>query len=164
MNNKYIVLAIAVVLIVIGLLKPDFSSIVNNRVTPDNNQVLVEKPSNVEILDECELVTNALKVNSDRRQDGLRLASLYNDMATLVSLDGEDMVIRNTEEIRQANKLAGLMLKLDIKGKYPKLALAAQNVIVSSIGDDSLMLDSKLRQDATDAFKALAWACYEGAK
>ena len=56
------------------------------------------------------------------------------------------------------------MLKLDIKGKYPKLAKAAEGLVIASIGDDSVMLDDKLRQGAADGFKALAWACYEGSK
>ena len=61
--------------------------------------MVVEKPTNSEILDECQAVIEALKADTDRKTDGLRLASLYNDMATLVSLDGEDMVLKNTEEI-----------------------------------------------------------------
>lgn len=164
MNTKNLILALAALLIVIGLFKPDFSNLIN-RPNPDNVvSVVVEKPTNSEILDECQAVIEALKADSDRKTDGLRLASLYNDMATLVSLDGEDMVLKNTEEIRQANRLSGAMLKLDIKGKYPKLAKAAESVVVSSIGDDSVVLDSKLRQGAVDGFKALAWACLEGAK
>lgn len=165
MNTKNLLLMLAAILIVVGLLKPDLSNFINNF-TPSNNvvNVVVEKPTNAEILDECQEVIDALKADNDRKTDGSRLASLYNDLATLVSLDGEDLVLKNTEEIRQANKLAGVMLKLDIKGKYPKLAKATNSVIVSSIGDDSVMLDDKLRQGAADGFKALAWACYEGAK
>lgn len=159
---KNLLLVIAGILIVIGLFKPDLSSF---KPSPINeNVVVVEKPSNAEILDECQDVIDALKADSDRKTDGTRLASLYSDLATLVSLDGEDLVIKNTEEIRQANRLSGAMLKLDIKGKYPKLAKATNSVIVSSIGDDSVMLDAKLRQDAVDGFKALAWACQQGAK
>lgn len=166
MNSKNLVLVIAALLIGIGLLKPDLSKWVGGSTKPVDNPltVVVNKPSDPEILDECEAVIRALKADSDRKVDGLRLALLYNDMATLVNLDGDDMVIKNTEEIRQANKLAGGMLKLDIKGKYPDLAKAAESVVVSSIGDDSVMLDSKLRQGAVDGFKALAWACYEGSK
>ena len=165
MNTKNLLLMLAAILIVVGLLKPDLSNFINNF-TPSNNvvNVVVEKPTNTEILDECQEVIDALKEDSDRKQDGPRLASLYNDLATLVSLDGEDLVLKNTEEIRQANKLAGVMLKLDIKGKYPKLAKAAEDLVIASIGDDSVMLDDKLRQGAADGFKALAWACYEGAK
>ena len=165
MNTKNLLLILAAILIVVGLLKPDLSNFINNF-TPSNNvvNVVVEKPTNTEILDECQGVIDALKEDSDRKQDGPRLASLYNDLATLVSLDGEDLVLKNTEEIRQANKLAGVMLKLDIKGKYPKLAKAAEGLVIASIGDDSVMLDDKLRQGAADGFKALAWACYEGSK
>lgn len=162
MNTKNLLLLIGAVLIVLGLFKPNLSNIVN--VTPSNTTVVVEKPSNTELLDECQDVVNALKQNSDRKQDGVRLASLYNDLATLVSLDGEDLVLKNTEEIRQANKLAGVMLKLDIKGKYPELTKATNSVIVASLGDDSVMLDDKLREQAVDGFKALAWACLEGTK
>ena len=162
MNTKNLLLLIGAILIVLGLFKPNLSNIVN--ITPSNTTVVVEKPSNTELLDECQDVVNALKQNSDRKQDGVRLASLYNDLATLVSLDGEDLVLKNTEEIRQANKLAGVMLKLDIKGKYPELAKATNSVIVASLGDDSVMLDDKLREQAVDGFKALAWACLEGTK
>lgn len=161
---KNLVLLLATILIVIGLFKPDFGSIINTSPTNNVSTVVVIKPSNIELLDECQDVVNALKKNSDRKYDGLRLASLYNDLATLISLDNEDMVVKNTEEVRQANKLAGVMLKLDIKGKYPELAKATNSVIVASLGDDSLMLDDKLRQQAVDGFKALAWACIEGTK
>ena len=164
MNNKNLLLVLAGVLIVLGLFKPDFSKIINYSPVDNSVSVVVEKPSNVDILDECQDVIDALKENSDRKKDGTRLASLYNDLATLVSLDGEDLVLKNTEEIRQANKLSGVMLKLDIKGKYPNLAKATNSVIVSSIGDDSVMLDDKLRQQSVDGFKALAWACIQGTK
>lgn len=161
---KNLVLLLATILIIIGLFKPDFASIINTSPTNNVSTVVVSKPSNIELLDECQDVVNALKKNSDRKYDGLRLASLYNDLATLISLDNEDMVVKNTEEVRQANKLAGVMLKLDIKGKYPELAKATNAVIVASLGDDSLMLDDKLREQAVDGFKALAWACIEGTK
>lgn len=162
MNTKNLLLLIGAILIVLGLFKPNLSNIVN--VTPSDTTVVVEKPSNIELLDECQDVVNALKKNNDRKYDALRLASLYNDLATLISLDNEDMVVKNTEEIRQANKLAGVMLKLDIKGKYPELAKATNSVIIASLGDDSVMLDDKLREQAIEGFKALAWACIEGTK
>lgn len=160
---KNLALIVAAILIVIGLLKPDLSGFINNS-SPNNTTIVIDKPSDKDILNECEAVIEALKADRDRKTDGVRLASLYKDMATLIELDGEDMVIKNTEEIRQANKLAGAMLKLDIKGKYPKLAQAAEKLVIASIGDDSVVLDSKLRQSASDGFRALSWACYEGSK
>jgi hypothetical protein len=161
---KNLVLWLGAILIVLGLFKPDLSKFFNSNESNSAVSVVLEKPSNPEILDECQAVIDALKANKDRKSDGVRLASLYSDMATLVSLDGEDTVLKNTEEIRQANKLAGVMLKLDIKGKYPDLAKAAESVVVSSIGDDSVVLDPKLREGAVNGFKALAWACQQGAK
>jgi hypothetical protein len=164
MNNKQIWFIFATILIAIGLLKPDLSQIINRPIKNDV-VVTVEKPTNPEILDECEDVIKALKNGpSSRATDGKNLASLYVDMSTLVALDGEDLVVRNTEEIRQANRLAGLMLKLDLKGKYPDLRPAAEKLIIASIGDDQVLLDSKLRKGAVDGFKALAWACQEGSK
>ena len=74
------------------------------------------------------------------------------------------MVIKNTEEIRQANSLAGTMLRLDIKGKYPNLAKEATEVIVASIGDDNINLSPELRTKAADGFNALAWAYNEASK
>jgi hypothetical protein len=163
MNNKTLLLILAGILVFIGLLKPDVSKLLN-RPSDNISIVVVEKPSNAEILDECQAVMDALKADSDRSIDGKKLASLYLDMATLVGLDGDDQVIKDTEEIRQANKLSGLMLKLDLKGKYPDLKDAAQKLVIASIGDDNILLDSKLRQGAVDGFKALAWACNEGSK
>jgi hypothetical protein len=161
---KNALLGLGAVLIVLGLLKPDLSVLFNKPSVDNVSVVVVEKPSNPEILDECQEVINALKADSDRKVDGKRLASLYLDMATLVSLDGEDQVVKDTESIRQANKLAGVMLRLDLKGKYPDLKDAAQKLVVASIGDDNVLLDNKLRQGAVDGFKALAWACDQGSK
>ena len=53
---------------------------------------------------------------------------------------------------------------MNIKGKYPGLATKANDVVVLGIGDDSVELDSTLRKTAVETFRALGWACYEGAK
>lgn len=162
MNTKNFLLVIAGLLIVVGVFKPDFSRIIN---TEPATTIVIEKPSNTELLDECESVTKALKNgSSSRKMNGKRLASLYLDLATLISLDGENCVIKNTEEVRQANSLAGIMLRLDIKGEYKDLAEANTNLIKAAIGDDNVSLDSNLRERAVVGFKALAWACNEGTK
>jgi hypothetical protein len=165
MNSKTLVLVVASILVLIGLTKPDLSSLFNNN----NAVVAVEDlrlvaPTNENLKSKASDVIKSLSVNSDRKTDGKRLASLYNDIATLVALDGEDKVIKNTEEIRQANKLSGVMLRLNIKNKYPDLSEAAQSLVVEAIGDDSVLLTPELRADAVESFKALAWACYEGSK
>jgi len=160
MNNK-IILIIAGLLIAIGLFQPNFSKLISKPQSIDN-VVLVEP--NESFKSAVSAVIDALSVDKDRKTDGKRLASMANDISTLISLDGENETIKNTEEIRQINKLIGPMLKLDIKGKYPELAKASQDLIVSAIGDDVLLLDKDLRIKASEAFKALAWAYNEGAK
>lgn len=163
-NAKTIVLSIGLVLLGIGIFKPNLSELVS----PSPVSIVVDDLSLPKPLPEFDNVTQpvikALSVNNDRKTDGKRLASLFNDIATLVLLDGDDLVIKNTDEIRQVNKLAGPMLRMDIKGKYEDLPEAAQALIHSAIGDDSIPLTSELRTKAADAFKALAWACNEGSK
>lgn len=165
MNYKNLVLIVASLLIFVGLFGSSSISNLLNQPTNNDINIIVEKPSNTDLLDECDEVIKALRSGpSSRTYDGKRLASLYLDMATLISLDGDDLVIKDTEEIRQANKLSGLMLRLDIKGKYPDLPEAAKKLIVASIGDDHVLLDEKLRTGAVDGFRALAWSCMEGSK
>ena len=165
MNAKNILLVLGGVLVVVGLFKPDLGSLVNR---PKPVVVEVEElsaPVREGLKAKADKVVEILKEgDSDRKLDGKRLSSLYVDLATLVSLDGDDEVIKNTEEIRQANRLAGTMLKLDMKNKYPKLAEACYAVMVEALGDDSVALNSESRVQAVEGFKALAWACQQGAK
>ena len=165
MKNSW-VLIIAALLVAIGIFKPDLGSLVIKPNNPaiDVETITIPAPTSESLKVKADDVVKALLVNSDRKGDGQRLGSLYNDLSTLVALDGDDGVIKNTEEVRQANRLAGLMLRLDIKGKYPDLAAATNNLLVGSIGDDIILLNSELRTKTVDAFKALAWACYEGSK
>ena len=105
-----------------------------------------------------------LKSTNGSKRDFKKLRDLYIDLAKLVELDGEDEVVKSTEDIRQANSLAGVMLRLDIKGKYPDLAKEIKEVIVAAIGDDQIPLSKELRPKAVDGFNALAWAMNEGSK
>lgn len=168
MNNKNIILIIAGLLIAIGLIKPPFiTNFLNRDASPqvvNIEDVKVNKPTNEDLILKSKEVIEALSVSNDRKVDGKKLAKLYLDIATLISLDGENEVIKNTEEIRQANRLSGLMLQLDIKDKYDNLAEANQALIVHAIGDDSVPLTKDLRAKAVEGFQALAWACYEGSK
>jgi hypothetical protein len=163
-DKKFILLSIAGLLVLIGLIKPDFNKFFPS--SPDTVSVETNnfvKPSE-DLKDESDAIINALSVDKDRKLDGKRLASLAGDMATLIELDNENEVIKNTEEIRQANSLIGPMLKLNISGKYPDLKTASQNMIVSVIGDDNVALNKDLREKAVIAFKTLAWSYYEGSK
>ena len=160
--EKKILLALGGLLIVLGLFKPEFSNILKPR------------PSVVDVLELPEPTDEAVKKEADdvvallkevgAKSDARRLRDLYLDLAKLVEIDGEDEVIKSTEEIRQANSLAGVMLKLDIKGKYPNLAKEAKEVVVAAIGDDQILLSKELRAKAVEGLNALAWACNLGAK
>lgn len=163
MNNK-LILIIAGLLILVGLLKPNLENFIPNN-NPSVNPIVVVEPTDSDIKEKADLVVSSLKNgSSDRKNDGKRLSSLYADLALLVSLDGEDQVIKSTEEIKQANLIAGSMLRMNMKNKYPDLAKNANTVIVSAIGDDNAVLSKDLRAKAVDAFNALSWACDQGSK
>lgn len=164
MNNK-LLLALGAGLLLFGLFKPNFNFPISKPNVVDSI-VVVTPPESSELRDKCKLVTDILSssLSKDKKQDARRLSDLYIDLATLVELDGDEEVIKTTEEIRQANGLSGAMLRMNIKGKYPGLADAAQVIISSQVGDDVVPLDSDLRKKAVDAFRALAWACNQESK
>lgn len=165
--NKNLILIIAGILILIGITKPNLSDI---NIFPPNKPVNIDvlelpEPTDTNIKNKANLVVDILrKGGNDRKIDGKKLRDLSLDLATLISLDGENMVIKNTEEIRQANKLSGVMLRLDIKGKYADLAQQSKELVISAIGDDMILLTPELRAKAVEAFQALAWAYNEGSK
>jgi hypothetical protein len=162
MNNK-IILAVAGLLILFGLNSFDFSNFLPHN-NPINIDVLeLAAPTDENILKEAKDVLEIVKKQVDK-EDAKRLRDLYLDIKQLIKLDGDDEVVKNTEEIRQANSLAGSMLKLDIKGKYPNLAKECKEVIVVAIGDDQVSLSKELRAKGMDAFGGLAWAFNEGSK
>lgn len=166
MSKEKILLILASVLILVGLFKPDFNSWVSVIKTPSAvSLVEVDAPENEELFSLAQKVTEAFKNgSSDRKTEALRLAQLYYDIATLISLDAEDVVIENTEAIRQANILAGSMLNLDIRDKYDGLSDAAENLVKSGIGAENVKLTDELRQKSVEVFLALSWACLEGSK
>jgi hypothetical protein len=168
MNNKWL-LALAIGLIYIGIAKPDLSFI---NIPSGNNNVCVEAnyvtdaPSDDNLLVLARSITDIVKDSDDstRKSDCSRLSSLYADMALLIELDDQDKVISDTANIREANSIAGKMLRLNIKDKYPGLAEAAKVLVSSEIGTDDVVLDEDMRVKAVNAFRALSWAFYEGSK
>ena len=162
-TSKNILLIIGALLIGYGLIGPSLKNMVNNNSVV--NKVNVVMPLDVSLKSNCEKVTAIFKQGSgDKNYDGLKLASLYSDLAKLISLDAENEVVKNTDQIRDANSLAGKLYDLNLEGKYPDLASTTNNVIVQHIGDDNIVLDTELRKKAVDAFNGLAWAFYEGTK
>lgn len=163
MNQKNILLGLAALLILVGLLKPEFSNILGPNRPAVVDVLELPAPTDEAVKKEADDVVTLLK-EAGAKGDAKRLRDLYIDLAKLVELDGEDEVIKSTEEIRQANSLAGVMLKLDMKGKYPDLAKEAKEVVVASIGDDQILLSKELRVKAVEGLNALAWACNLGSK
>jgi hypothetical protein len=160
--DKKVLLVLGGLLILLGLLKPEFSNVLNPR--PSVVDVLeLPTPTDEAVKKEADDVV-ALVKESGAKGDAKRLRDLYIDLAKLVELDGEDEVVKTTEEIRQANSLAGVMLRLDIKGKYPNLAKETKEVVVAAIGDDQILLSKELRVKAVEGLNALAWAFNEGSK
>ncbi|NBW23465.1 MAG: hypothetical protein EBR82_87545 [Caulobacteraceae bacterium] len=165
MKLKNIILVLGGLLLLIGLIKPDLSLWIPSNHCGKKDSVNIESPLDDNIKKEAQEVASLLKsFGYSSKDDSCRLRDLYLDLAKLIELDGDNQVVKNTDEIRQANSIAGVMLELDIKGKYSNLAKETKDVIVAAIGDDHLLLSPELRNKAVDAFKALAWACNEGTK
>lgn len=162
MSNK-LLFCIALILIAIGLIKPNFDTGVF-KPSKDVVAINVEKPNDSALLVLAQNLVSTIRENKVSKDDCLRLANICFDMSTLIALDGPSEIIKNTEEIRQANRLSGLMLRMDINKKYPSLGAAMNSVVVGYIGDDIVTLNGDLRAKATNTFQALAWAFVEGSK
>ena len=166
MNNQTkTVLLIGIALLSWGLFGSQIKNIVNNNNVPVVVDVLeLSAPSDKNVKKEAQEVVDLLRKSSGNKNEYRKLRDLSLDLGQLIKLDGEDMIIKNTDEIRQANSLSGIMLRLDVKGKYANLAKEAKEVIVASIGDDNINLTPELRVKAVDGFNALAWAYNEASK
>lgn len=162
MSNK-VLLYLGLGLIVVGLVKPNFNLDLSK---PANTIVSIDvnKPDDHALLTLAQNLLDSIRKNKVSKEDCLRLANICFDISTLVSLDGSSEMIKNTEEIRQANRLSGLMLRMDMNKKYPGLAESMNLVMISYLGDDIVALNSDLRSKAVNVFQALAWAFIEGSK
>ena len=164
MNTKKLLLIVGLGLLALGI-SNKLSWI---KVSPSNTVVDVmdlEEPSDSAVKKEADEVVKVFQeAGSSSKEDARKLRDLYLDLSKLISLDAQDLVIKNTEEIRQANSVAGAMFRLDMKNRYPNLAKEAQDVVVLLVGNDQVNLSPELRQKAVEAFNVLAWACNEGSK
>lgn len=161
--NKTLLLIVGGLLVLVGLVGPKLNLPINKP--SDNHIVVVTPPSDKDLRELCKPVIDALRSGDiNRVVDGQRLSELYFDLATLIELDGDDEVVKTTEEIRQANSLSGVMLRMNLKGKYPELASSAQDILSKTLGSDMVTLDKELRAKAVETFKALSWAANEGSK
>lgn len=165
MQSK-ILLAIGAVLIAISVFRPSISNFVPHQNSCVVANYVMDAPSDDVLLEKARDIIAILQKSSDSTtsKDCLKLSSLYADMSLLIELDDTDRVIKDTASIREANALAGPMLRLNIKDKYPNLAETSRALVISAIGDDDVVLDETLRAKASEAFRALSWAFYEGSK
>lgn len=169
MNNKSVLLLVGAVLVLIGVFKPNFPihllPNINNNVVSVESQV-TDAPGDAELYAKAKNIVDILSQSqaSNKKNDCLKLSSLYADMAVLIEIDNNEAIIKDTAAIREANILAGKMLNLDIKDKYEGLSEAAKDLLISQLGDDDVSLDQDLRNKASESFRALSWAFYEGSK
>lgn len=163
MKDNKIVLIVAGFLIVIGLTKIDIATVWS---LPSRHTDVMEltAPADENVKKEAQDVIDLLKQSGGDKNDFKKLRDLSLDLARLIELDGADVVIKTTENIRQANSISGVMLRLDMKDKYKDLAKESKDVIVAAIGDDDVALTDELRNKAVDSFNGLAWAYNEASK
>jgi hypothetical protein len=165
MQNKYLFF-IAIVLIGIGLLQPSLISNINMSNTNSTiSTPVTDAPTDTELFAKTKAIVDILQSSNaeNKKGDFFRLSCLYADMSTLIAVN-DDTIIKDTVSIREANILCGKMLKLNLQDKYSGLAEKVEELVLYSIGDDDVVLDSLLRQKAVDAFKALSWAFYKGSQ
>lgn len=158
--NKNVLLICGIVLVAIGLFKPNLGNLGNLNVKPS---ITLSAPTDTNIKKEAQDVVDFMRKSnsSSVSVDAAQLRDLYINLASMISLSGNDVVINTTEEIRRANSISGHLLQasgVDLKGKYAELAKECGEVIVTSIGEDNVTLSPDLRKKASDGFMALAWA------
>lgn len=165
MTKNKILLTIGCILIVCGIFKPNLTSLLSPSCPIQSNYVL-DAPSDNDLLIKAKNIIDILQTSDDstRPSDCLKLSSLYADMAILIELKDTEQIVNSTSAIREANILAGKMLRLNIKDKYPDLADSSKDLVIAAIGDNDVVLDDVSRARAVEAFRALSWAFYEGSK
>jgi hypothetical protein len=165
MKNN-ILLALGALLVCFSLFGQYFDTDFLKPGLPDTTSYVIDAPADTGLLEKAKIVTETIQNSEDTttRSDCLRLSALYADMAILLELDKDDLVIKDTASIREANSLSGKMLRLNIKDKYPGLAEDAKDLLSEALGDEDVTLDDDLRAKAVDAFRALSWAFYEGSR
>jgi hypothetical protein len=168
MNNK-VLLVLGCGLVLIGLVKPNISNLFVDFNKPANivlTNYITDAPTDQQLLENALAIKKIFNTSNSntKKYDCLRLSSLYADLALLIELKNEDVVLKDTASVKEANSLAGKMLKLDIRNKYLGLSGKCEDLVKSAIGSDEALLDDELRAKTVEAFRALSWACYKGSE
>ena len=105
--SKKILLVVIAIFIVLGLNRSNISlPIINVPSISPVEELTISEPSDSTLKTLAEDIADKFKQgDDDRKQDGYRLAQLYNDMSKLISLDDKP-IIKTTETIKEANVLA----------------------------------------------------------
>lgn len=148
-------LIIGFCLIGLGIFKPNLTVQSTTVVLPS-----------VELQEKCQPVVNIFRTsdNPNKKKDAQLLSQLYLDISKLIELTNDDTIIKNTEEIREANRLSGKILDLGLKDKYADLGEVCDSIVKNHIGDDNIVLSPELRKRSVDVFYALSWSLKEGVK
>lgn len=107
-------------------------------------------------------ITDIIRANPNHARDGQLIGNFFRDFAAVAVTNTEK--VKTKEDIRKVNVASGKILfdQLGIKGDYPGLSKAIDKVIMDNVGKNG-PLDSATREKARAAFRAVAWACYQGA-
>lgn len=160
--KKKLLLLCGIVLVGIGLFKPNLNNINSHQISTVN----ISAPSDPNLKKEAQDIIDIMKNSRSLsvKADSAQLRDLYLSLATMISLDKQDVVVNTTEDIRKANSISGHLLQavgVDLSGKYANLSKECQDVIVLCIGDDIVSLSPDLRKKAAESFITLAWAFNE---
>lgn len=89
-------------------------------------------------------------------EDAAKLCALYTAMSDVIEGD-TDKAIKTTQDVRQANAMAGrLALGDSLKGKYPGLAQAIDAEIEKALGKQNVTLSDEKRVAASTVFDQIA--------
>jgi hypothetical protein len=152
MNKKFRLL-LGLAICVIGLVgEPVFNSIRNVKPTPTPVEVKVDEPP----IEMKTLVDPVVKLDISS-EDADMLSCFYTEMADVISKDTE--FLQTTEQFRKFNITAGkLYFDTKLKNKYETLGESIDQIIMQSIGKESVSLDSTKRAKLVNVLKALAWS------
>jgi hypothetical protein len=148
--NKKLKLLLASAVCVIGIFGESTFDAIKN-ISPAKITVKIDEPSI-----EYKTLVQPVVETSFSSEDSDLLFYFYSEMADIINTDKE--FIQTTEQFRKFNMFAGeLYFNTKLKDKYENLGEDIDNVIVQSIGKESVSLDSSKREKLVQTLNALSW-------
>lgn len=157
--NKKARLLVGLAICIIGLVgEPVLEIIKNFDFNNNNNNVVVvvdDAPS-----EDLKTLVNPiieLDISSD---DADLIACFYSELSDIVANDKE--FVDSTKKFRDFNITTGkLYFANRLKNKYESLGEQIDDVIVQTIGKESVSIDDDKRQKLVDALNAVAWSVHQ---